>query len=86
MAATNYYLSIPNRENIKDDFDNSGLDQGSSSTATDFIELRILTIKADGVTATNVTKRDVLIALEVFKRWIIEGGKVTSADANLPIL
>lgn len=49
---------------------------GTSSTAGDTIELRM--------DQTAVTRMDVLHALEVFKRWIINGG-LNGAGANLPI-
>lgn len=48
---------------------------GTSSTAADKIELRM--------DQSAVTRLDVLQALEVFKRWIIQGG-LKGAGANLP--
>ena len=48
---------------------------GSSSTAADKIELRL---------DTTVTRRDALMAMNVFKRWIIQGG-LKGAGANLPV-
>lgn len=48
---------------------------GTSTTAGDKIELRM--------DQTAVTRMDVLRALEVFKRWIIQGG-LKGAGANLP--
>lgn len=50
---------------------------GTSDTATDLIGLRM----GDG---TNVpTLRQILNALEIFKRWIIQRG-LDGAGANLP--
>lgn len=48
---------------------------GTSSTATDKVELRM--------DQTAVTRLDVLKALKVFERWIIQGG-LNGAGANLP--
>jgi hypothetical protein len=48
---------------------------GTSSTAGDKIELRM--------DQSAVTRLDVLQALEVFERWIINGG-LNGAGANLP--
>lgn len=84
MAATNYFVSVPNREVISGDDNNAGIDFGASSSASDFIELRIMT--NTGSASTGVTKLDVVRALEVFKRWIIEGGQTTGTDSGLPIL
>lgn len=86
MAATNYFLGIPVRDVVTDDMTNSNITFGSATTATDYVELRIMTVKADGTTATNITKLDVFRALEVFKRWILEGGQTTGNDSGLPIL
>lgn len=88
MAATNTFISIPNREVISGWTNNQGINEASNSTGADpnpndFIELRIMTTTA-GAAATNVTKWDVIKALETFKRWIIEGGLTTGADTNLP--
>ncbi len=83
MTATNYFVSIPFRRLVRDDFDNSGTHSGTSSTATDFIELRMMKYTT-GTTATGLTRQDVMIALEVFERWIKEGGLI-SDGTNLPI-
>lgn len=48
---------------------------GTSSTAGDKIELRM--------DQSAVTRLDVLKALKVFERWIVQGG-LAGAGANLP--
>ena len=48
---------------------------GTSSTAADKIELRM--------DQSAVTRKDVIMALNVFKRWLIQGG-LNGAGANLP--
>ena len=70
--ATDHFVSIPFRELPLGQFDNSGLHSGTSSTATDFIELRWQSDTGSG--ATGVTKKDIYLALMIFERWIKEGG------------
>lgn len=81
--STDHFVSIPKRRLIHNDLDNSGLHSGTSSTATDFIELRWQSDTGSG--ATGVTRQDILIALEVFERFIIEGG-ITGNGADVPVL
>lgn len=69
MAATNRFISLnPGHIRI------GKVTEGASSTATDEIELRMLTIKADGTTATNLTVYTVIKALEVFRMYLKMGG------------
>jgi hypothetical protein len=51
---------------------------GTSSTAADNIELRM----GNGTYLPD--RREVLMALERFERWIIQGG-LDQAGANLPL-
>lgn len=63
--ATTYYASITS------DFDSISKDPdhvGTSATATDVVELRM----GDGTTVP--TQRQVLIALDRFRRWIVQNG------------
>ncbi len=82
MAATNRYLGL-NPGNIRV----GKVREGSSSTATDYIELRLLTIKADGTTHTNLTTFSVIQALEVLKNYLVMGGYIefnNAASGGLP--
>ena len=72
MPSTSYYVSIPFRQLPQGTTDNVHMHTGTASVATDFIELRVMTMNTDGVTPTVVTKRDVVMAFEAFKRRIIE--------------
>lgn len=83
MAAVDHFVSIPFRRLVRNDLDNSGLHSGTSSTATDFIELRWQS--NDGTNPTGVTRQDVLIALEVFERFIKEGG-IVGDGTDVPAL
>ncbi len=61
-------------------FDQSAanLNSGATTTAGDIIELRM------GSAGTNVDRHQALMALEIFKRWIMQGG-LNQAGANLPL-
>lgn len=81
--ATDHFVSIPKRELPGGVLDNSALHSGTSSTAADFIELRWQS--NDGSDPTGVTKKDILVALEVFERFIIEGG-IVSDGTDVPAM
>lgn len=51
---------------------------GTSSTSTDVVEIRM----GNGTYAP--TRNEVMLALELFRRWLIQGG-LDSAGANLPV-
>lgn len=70
--ATTYYVSANDFDTVSKDPANAG----TSSTATDIIELRM----GDGTTVP--TQRQVVNALDIFKRWLIKDG--LGAGANLP--
>ena len=72
--ATQYYMSSNGGDIISGDPDHVG----TSSTATDAVELRI----GDGTNAAP-TQRRVLNILEQFERWIIQNG-LDGVGANLP--
>lgn len=74
------YIALVNREGVPDDFTNStgNIVEGTSSDATADVELRFLT-------GAGTTKLDLIRAMEIIKRWIIEGGQTTGQDSNLPI-
>lgn len=75
---TTYYMSITSDVRSMKDLDASGVGHaGTSSTAADIIELR----SGNG---TYVPSRDeLLLAIEMFERWIMQGG-LKQAGANLP--
>lgn len=73
MTAT-YYASITSDPSKFVDVDNVG----TSSTATDIIELRM----GNGTYAP--TRAEVMKALERFERWIVQGG-LDQAGANVPL-
>lgn len=69
MAATNRFISLnPGHLRV------GKVVEGATTTATDYIELRMLTTKADGTTKTNLTREYILKALEVFKSYLQMGG------------
>jgi hypothetical protein len=82
MVATNWFVSVPFREVVGGETNNAGLHSGTSTSGADFIELRMMQYTT-GTTSTGLTRKDVLIALEVFERWILESGLIGDG-ANLP--
>lgn len=73
--ATQFYMSSNDGDSITHDPDHAG----TSSTATDLVELRI----GDGTTVP--TQRQVLNIMEQFQRWIIQNGRDgVDADGVLP--
>lgn len=88
MSATNYYFSTntpagADRPYTAANSSASGsLNQGTSSVATDFVELRIMTIESDGATKTGITKRDVENFLVLVRRWLHDQAGTASDDAG----
>lgn len=82
MTATNWFVSIPFRRVVLGDTVNSSMHSGTSSSATDFIELRMMEYTT-GTTSTGLTRNDVIMALETFRRWVLEGG-LLSDGTNVP--
>jgi hypothetical protein len=74
MAATTYYASVVDADTVAKDVAHSG----TSSTAGDMIELRM----GDGTNEPTV--RQVINALIIFERWLIERG-TNGAGANMPV-
>ncbi len=72
MAAT-YYASVQADVRTMKDVDHSG----TSSTAGDIVELRM------GNGTYVPTQEEVLLAMRVFERWVVQGG-LNQAGANLP--
>ncbi len=69
MAATNRFISLnPGHIRI------GKVVEGATSTTTDQIELRMLVIKVDGTTHTNLTAYSVIKALEIFINYLKRGG------------
>ena len=60
-------------------FDQSAanLNSGATTTSTDIAELRM------GSSTANIDRHQALMALEIFKRWIMQGG-LKQAGASLP--
>ena len=75
---TQRFISINRPTNRLQD---TGVTVATSTTAGDEIELRINVVTAS---AHNMTVKEVLDALEMFKRMILKGGK-TLLGTNLPI-
>lgn len=84
MAAIDYFVSVPFREIVGGDTFNQNMNSGTSSSANDYIELRMRVQDGSSV-ATGLTKRDVRIALKAFDRWLVEGGLIGDGT-NVPIL
>lgn len=82
MAAIDYFVSIPFRQLPRGFTDNANMHSGTASTAGDYIELRMRVQDGSSV-ATGLTKRDVIMAMEAFERWLIEGG-LTGNGTNVP--
>ncbi len=81
MAATNTFISLnPGHIRI------GKVVEGATSTTTDDIELRMLLIRADGTTHTNLTRATVIRALEVFKHYLLRGGFIEFNNAASPKL
>ncbi len=80
MAATNYYLGLK-----RGDSNNPGnvtIGTSSSGTAAD-VEVRIQI--NDGVNATNITGKDVVLDLENIVRFVIQRGITgTNFGVDLP--
>lgn len=72
--ATTFYASINTEAALQLDVDHAG----TSSTAADNIELRM------GNGTYSPDRREVLLALVRFRRWILQGG-LDQAGANLPL-
>ena len=69
MAATNRYISLnPGSVRI------GKITETAAGTATDEVELRMLIIKADGTTHTNLQVMEICKMLEVFKAYLIRHG------------
>ena len=69
MAASNKYISQAYREGVVGIVEDDDVVFGTSSASTAFVELRIMTVDGSSV-ATNITRFDVLKALEVFEKAI----------------
>src|SRR5271165_5364728 len=94
MAAQLYYFStnVPAGQDRPYTVAGTGasgsLNQGTTATdlinTTDYIELRLKTILADGSTKTGITKRDVQNFLELAHRWLLDqtGLAASSSGAN----
>lgn len=69
MAATNRFLALtPDNYQAKDVLNTS------STTAAAYVELRMLITQSDGTTATNLSRRQVIMALEAMTKYLLRGG------------
>jgi hypothetical protein len=82
VTASNWFYAIPYRETLENNASTPDIVVGTSSDATAYIELRAMQYTT-GTTSTNLTRKDLLIALERFKRFIINGG-TTGNGTDLP--
>lgn len=78
MAAVNYYIGIKRQFSLIQGNVNAGT--ATAGTAVD-VEVRMQI--NDGSTATGLTKKDVIVALDTLKKWVNENG-LNHAGANLP--
>ncbi len=69
MATTERYIALS-----PDKFTVGNVTETSAGTATAQIELRMMVIKSDGTTHTNLTIMSVIKALEVLKNYLVRGG------------
>ena len=79
MPAVNYYLGLK-----RGDSNNPGnvvAGTATIGTAAD-VELRIQI--NDGVTATNITIKDVILLLEQFEQYVTQRGITGALGTNLP--
>ena len=83
MALTNLYASVVDNEFSFLDTTTSNMHAGTSSTSTDHVEVRMMT--NDGTNPTNITKFQVIKALEKIIRHLKNGGLVADGT-NVPIL
>ncbi len=79
MAATNRYISL-NPGHLR----TGKVVETSAGTSTDQIELRMLVIKVDGTTHTNLTRYSVIQALKVFQQYLQMGGYIEFNNAASP--
>jgi hypothetical protein len=73
-VTTTYYASINTPSSLVEDVDNSG----TSSTASDNIEIRI----GNGTYAPD--RREVIMACNRFIRWVVQGG-LDQLGTNIPL-
>ena len=59
------------------DQSSTNLNSGATTTSTDILELRM------GSSTANVDRHQVLMFLEIAKRWVMQGG-LNGAGASLP--
>ncbi len=84
MTATNYFVSVPFREVVGGILNKGGMHSGTSTSANDFIELRMMRYTT-GTTETGVTRKDVINALHAFEKWVLDGGLLQNGT-NVPLL
>ncbi len=81
MAATNYYLGLKRGDNNNPGNVVAGTASGGTAADT---EVRIQI--NDGVTATNITRKDVVLNLQNIIHYIEQGGITGSLGVDLPAL
>ena len=83
MALTNLFVSLVNNEGSHLDTTTSTMHAGTSSTSADHVELRMMT--NDGTNPTNITKLQVIKAMEKFIRHLKNNG-LLGDGSNVPNL
>ncbi len=78
MAAVNYYLGVKKGASAI-----QGQVVAAASTAGTAVDVEIRIQINDGATATGISKKDTLLALDVIIKWINENG-LNHAGAFLP--
>ncbi len=81
MAATNYYLGL--KRGASNNPGNVVIGTSTGGTAAD-VEVRIQI--NDGSNATNITRKDVVLLLELIENFVEQGGISGSLGTDLPAL
>jgi hypothetical protein len=85
MATTDHFIAIPYRRLVLGEADSSAIVVGTSSSAASFLELRWQEdTVADAAHPTGITRKDILIFLEVIEKFIHEGG-ILGDGVGVPI-
>ncbi len=78
MAAVNYYIGVKKGASLV-----QSQVVAAASTAGTAVDVEVRIQINDGATATGISKKDTVIALEIIEKWINENG-LNHAGAFLP--
>lgn len=88
MAKTNHFISVTDPSTTQFQLGsggasaNSNIHDGTATTSTDLVEVRW---QSDSVLANTVTRKNLFDALDLIKRFILQGGfGQPGSDANIP--